>query len=329
MASHAAFLEALLVMPLKLRFLLAAVFSVLVSCDAQPQEKGACRSMEILVGFGAGGGTDLFARHLAEGMASQLNKPVTVINYSAGAGRAAFRELFKRPANGCTILAITSDYVVLSAFQPREIDLSKLTFIARAHIEVGLLSANGRGLTDWNALILDARKADRPLLIGGIGARSFDRSVVTQALIGTDLRFRYIPYDSTKEMQADLLGHRLDAVYDEFGVMKPLYQSGQAQPLVVLNNDRITPLPDTPSAPELGLVSPPSIWRGVALSAETSDAAVRAIEDLVTTAMMTPAYRQYEQDRGLNLIDGRADGSTFAVDVMREQMSVINALVVQ
>ncbi|MEM8985246.1 MAG: tripartite tricarboxylate transporter substrate-binding protein [Pseudomonadota bacterium] len=318
--------EASLAASFNWKLLVCLSFAAVTGCGAEPRAESECASIEILVGFGAGGGTDIFARTLATGMREHLEKPVRVVNYVGGAGRVSFRELMKRPANGCAALAVTSDYVVLSAFQPQEIDLSKLRFIVRAHYEVGLLSARKSDAQDWASLTAEIKKAGKPLLVGGIGARSFDRAVVATALEKTDLRYRYIPYSSAKEMQADLLGGRFHVVYDEYGVMQPLYRAGQAQALVVLNETRIAPLPDAPAAPELGLAAPAPIWRGLAVSAQTPHPIADAMEKAAMAAMTAPSYRQYETDRRLNLIDGSADGATFAVDVAKERADVVQAL---
>ena len=285
----------------------------------------SCRAIEILVGFGVGGGTDLFARNMATGLRRVIGLPVQVVNITGGSGVGAFRELVKRRADGCTLLALTTDYVVLSVLQPEDVDLNRLRPVLRAHTELGLLSTRRDGEVNWAALRENAREEDRKLLIGGVGARSFDRAAVDITLGEAGLPYRYIPYGGAKEMQADLLGGRLDAIYDEFGVMKPMLDAGEARALVVFNEYPVDLLPDTPPARALDLNVAPPIWRGLAIHAETPDTDISRLIDAAQKAMATPHYREYEMLRHLDLMDGALDGPAFASALAGERAAFSNA----
>ena len=73
---------------------------LLTACDVTPPADDACKRLEILVGFGIGGGTDTFARQLASPLAATAGVPVQVVNLTAGSGIAAYRELLARPSDG-------------------------------------------------------------------------------------------------------------------------------------------------------------------------------------------------------------------------------------
>ncbi len=305
----------------RLRRRAGAVLLILLSvgCGPAPQAPGECSRVEILVGFGIGGGTDLFARHLAEPLAAELDVPVNVLNITAGGGIAAFRELQSRAPDGCSLLAVTSDYPILTLYEPDTVRLTELALIARAHTEFGLLlTAAGSG-ESWPELVARAQRAARPLLIGGVGARSFDRAAVSITLEDLDGRYRYIPYGGSKEMQADLLGGRLDAIYDEFGVMKGMLDSGLVEALLVFHDERIAMLPDTPAVTEYGLNVAPPIWRGVAMRAGAPPATTQRIGAAVASALQSTAYRDYEESRYLHVSGGfLADTDGFSASVRRE-----------
>lgn len=297
----------------------------LVSCGQMPRADESCSAVEILVGFGIGGGTDTFSRTLAQAIRQDLGMPVQVVNITAGSGRGAFRELMKRPADGCTLLAITSDYLVLEALQPEEIDLTRLTMLARAHAELGLLSARHGGPGTWQQVVDQATAQKRRLLIGGTGAQSFDRTAVDIAMKTAGVSYRYIPYNGTKEMQTDLFGGRLDAIYDEYGVMKPLYEAGVATPLLVLSENPPARLSPVPASTALGLSAPPSIWRGIAIHKQTPANIIERLRRSVMNAMQMPVYRDYEASRDLNLLNGFLNGAEFqrSIDVERRLFQTV------
>lgn len=293
--------------------------------DSAPVDIGDCRSIEIVVGFGVGGGTDTFSRNLSLSLAADIAVPVRVVNYPTGGGVAAYREILKRPADGCALMAVTSDYLVLDASEPKLVDISKLNFLVRAHTEPGLLSVKSSRFRAWDDLIENVRVEERSLLVGGVGAKSFDRAAVTIALAPSGIQFRYIPYAGSKQMQADLLGGRLDLIYDEYSAMGPLFEAGEVHPVVSFTLDRLSVLPDVPTSTELGLATPPEIWRGIGVAAETPQDITDDWMRRISIAMDTERYLGYEQSRRLDLTNGRAFGPVFSgtVEREREQFSTV------
>ena len=295
------------------------ICGLLAACDVTPPAAEACKRLEILVGFGIGGGTDTFARQLAAPLSEVAGLPVQVANLTAGSGIAAYRELLARPADGCTLLAVTSDYPILSLYEPETIDLDALDFLVRAHAEIGLLLERSGAQGSWPALLEHLRRERRSLLVGGVGARSFDRSAIAIALADQGLRYRYIPYGGAREMQADLLGGRLDAMYEEFGAAKGLLDSGQVEALVVLTENRVEMLPDAATAAELGLPVPPPIWRGIAMRNAVPDDRIAEVAAAVNHALQSETYVAYEQGRYLHLGQGYlGDSGAFSEAVQAE-----------
>ena len=288
-----------------------------VESVASPHPSDRCAQFEILVGFGVGGGTDSFARHLAVPLAEQLGSPVKVRNFVGGSGINAYRELLGRQSNGCSLLAITSDYTVLAAVPDSEGDLGRLALLVRAHSETGLFL--GASDASWSELVTELGPASRPLLVGGIGARSFDRAVVVSSLRNQPFRFRYIPYRGAREMQADLLAGRLDAIYDEFSVVRSLLTVGELGVLLQLTSGPTDVPADAPTSADLGLAVPPKIWRGMAVSAATP---LPIQDDLVASlreALAAESYRRYEVQRALDEPGGKElDPDAFSRSVQRE-----------
>lgn len=274
-----------------------------------------CDSVEWIVGWGAGGGSDSFARSIAPGVAEQLGVPVTVINMPGASSITAMQEVLNRPEDGCTVFSVTPDQLTNELTGLTELSHETLAPVMRAHVDVGMLHGKAGGdYGDWEALTA----ATEPVLIGGTGAASFDEIVVQLVLDDAGVPYRYIPYESASDMHADLLGGRLGAIYDEVSVMASMHQAGQVVPLLVLAEERLEQYPDTPAAGELGISVPPALWRGVAVKSGTDPQTVGMLEQAFMEAADSDAYQGFEQERMLNLSPGRLGAADFGDLLGRE-----------
>ena len=62
------------------------------------------KPIKMLVGFGAGGGTDRYARNIANFLQDKLNTPFVVVNKPGAAGMVAAKEMKDADADGYTLL---------------------------------------------------------------------------------------------------------------------------------------------------------------------------------------------------------------------------------
>jgi tripartite-type tricarboxylate transporter receptor subunit TctC len=88
------------------RFVLGAASLVAIPSirDARAQDYPG-GPVQIVVAYGAGGGTDTLARLLAPALSKTLNRPVTVQNLPGGGGQVAATTLLRDGGDGLTILA--------------------------------------------------------------------------------------------------------------------------------------------------------------------------------------------------------------------------------
>ena len=290
----------------------AAALMILASGAASAADY-PCRSVEWIVGWGSGGGSDRFARSIAPGVADQIGVPTKVINMPGASSIVAQEEVLKRPADGCTIFSITPDQLTNEITGLTELSHTGLTPIMRAHVDIGMMHAKTDGkFASWDAVVEHAKANPGQLLVGGTGAASFDEIVAAVVMGPAGLEYQYIPYESSKEMHADLLGGRLDVIYDEVSVMASMIEAGQVEPLIVLSQTRLDKFPDVPSAKELGYDVPPSLWRGTAVKSGTPAETVTMLEQAFMAAADSDAYKEFEAGRLLNLYPGRLGSADFA-----------------
>jgi tripartite-type tricarboxylate transporter receptor subunit TctC len=76
------------------------------------------RAIDIIVPFGAGGGSDTAARAVVEGMKPLLKHGVVVTNMPGGGATKGMLYVTQQPADGYTILAVTTSHLI-DAVKPR------------------------------------------------------------------------------------------------------------------------------------------------------------------------------------------------------------------
>lgn len=274
-----------------------------------------CDSVEWIVGWGAGGGSDTFARSMAPGVGDALGVPVTVINMPGASSITAMEEVLARDADGCTLFSVTPDQLTNEITGLTDLSHIDLAPVMRAHVDIGMLyGAEDGGIGSWD----DVASADKELLVGGTGAASFDEIVVSIILDSAGVGYRYIPYENASDMHADLIGGRLDMIYDEVSVMAPMIEAGQVKPLLALADESLEAYADVPAAGGKGYDVPPSLWRGVSVKAGTDEAAVSQLEAAFMAAADTPVYQEFEAGRMLNLYPGRQGAADFSATLAKE-----------
>src|SRR5690606_16130100 len=138
------------------------------------------RSIEWVVGWGAGGGSDLFARSLATPLSEELGVAVAVVNMPGASAIIAHQYVMNQPADGYTLFAITPDLYTKELMRLTTVSYRDLNPVMRAHVAVGMLHTGGNSsFARWQDVVDYARARPGALQVGGIGAASFDEAVLT------------------------------------------------------------------------------------------------------------------------------------------------------
>lgn len=297
------------------------VFAALASFASAPAafaDDLSCKNIEWIVGWGAGGGSDSFARSIAPAVDEALGTSVTVINMPGAASIVAMEEVVRREADGCTLFSITPDQLANELNGLTDLSYTNLAPVMRAHVDIGMLHASESGdLSDWQA-VTERAETGEPLIVGGTGAASFDEIVVDVVLKSAGVPYRYIPYESASDMHTDLIGGRLDLVYDEVSVMDALFKAEQVRPVLTLADKPLKDHPDVAAAGEVGVAVPPSLWRGVSVKAGTPQAAVAKLEAAFLQAANSETYQEFEEKKMLNLAPGLLGAEEFKALLEKE-----------
>src|ERR687888_135853 len=105
--------------------------AVLVLCGSASAQDYPTRPVRLVVGFGAGGPTDLPARFIADKLGSLLGQRVFVENKPGAAGMIATRDVLAQPRDGYNLLLCTHfDSINTALYRSAQFKLSDLAPIS-------------------------------------------------------------------------------------------------------------------------------------------------------------------------------------------------------
>ncbi len=271
------------------------------------------KTIEVIVGWGAGGGSDLFTRTIAEEAKKILKANIVVINMPGASSAEATNFLMRQPADGYTLLAVTSDVLMNPYLGRTSYNYDSFTPILRAHVDTGMLhtSENSQFKT-WENVVEYAKTNPGKLTIGVTGSASSDEIATSIVLNSAGIKATMVPFEGSGEMHAALLGGHLDLMYDEPAPVMSLVEAKKIRPLIVMSESRLKPFPNVPTVKEFGYEMPLAMWRGIVAKKGTPPEIIAVLEDAFHKAAMSAPYKAFEEDRLLNLRAGYLNSKDFS-----------------
>ncbi|WP_298236029.1 tripartite tricarboxylate transporter substrate binding protein [uncultured Azohydromonas sp.] len=235
-----------------------------------------------VVPFEPGGAADLVARALAGPLGQRLGQPVVVENHPGGAGALGTELVLRRPADGCTLLNISTGPMAVNPSLYRHLRYDPLRDLVPVH---GMLQSSPllavEATSPCHTLkdFLDAAR-HRPGEVRVGSAVPGTSAYLAGVLLARESKTRLLQVScqgATSALQ-DLLGGRLEAVFDYLLPLKPHLDAGRLRALAVLGRRRLAMLPEVPTVAEAGLRGAEVVsWSGIAVRAGAPERAVRRL----------------------------------------------------
>ncbi|MBA7524228.1 hypothetical protein ES705_16365 [subsurface metagenome] len=285
------------------------------------------RTIEIVVGWGAGGGSDLFTRLLAKEVEKNLDAKIIIVNMPGASSAEATNFVQNQPADGYTIFVITPTFLMNPYLGRTKYDFHSFTPILRAHVDTSMLHTSSESrFKTWEDVVNYAKENPGDLTIGIGGSVNSDETTTAIILQSAGIEATLVPFENAGLMYAELLGGHIDLMYDEPGPVMALLESGKIIPLIVSTEDRVKYFPDVPSAGELGYEVPPGMWRGMVVKKGTPKEIVKILEDAFYEATLTKPYKDFEESHLLNIRAGYLNSEDFYKVMERETLLYKNTL---
>lgn len=230
---------------------LACVMAFLTGCDNSNSNSGEADypkdTVQIIVPYGAGGGSDTLARALI----SSIDFPTSMVavNVDGADGLVGAMQVYNSNADGYTILTHnTTDLLSFSLSGTTDIELYKeLVNICDLVSDYNVIATNKQ--SGWKTIdeMVDYAKAHPgEIKWSCTGAQNIDYAttlLIIEALGLTDY-VTIVPYDGGSESCVALMGDHVQMTTNTSGDLSGSIASGDVVPLLVVNDTRIQALPD-------------------------------------------------------------------------------------
>ncbi|RCW48647.1 tripartite tricarboxylate transporter substrate binding protein [Halanaerobium sp. MA284_MarDTE_T2] len=281
-----------------LGFLIMSLFSSAVLAE-YPE-----RTINVIVGYGAGGGTDNAARSLSTPAKDYIDVPLVISNKPGANGALASAYVQNQPADGYTILFAPSSLSLNIAMGTVEYDVEDWQPVMRAQSDVSIIVTRKDGqFKTIDELVNYAKDNPGEVKIGTVG--SITQLFIENFAEAAGIDITTVNYDSAGSEQKDGLAGNLHAFQAEMQEIKGLLDAGEVRPLVFLKDgERVAGYPDVPTSVEKGWDATLGIWRGIFVKAGTPDHIVKKIHDMYKKAMSSDHYKEFESKNFLDLRNG-------------------------
>lgn len=215
------------------------------------------RLIRLVVGFPAGGGTDVAARIVAPKLGERLGQTVIVDNKPGMGGGIGIDTVAKSPPDGYTLVLASSGGLTALPHLYRNLpyrpdkDLEPIsTFCVSPLVLVAGPAFQGKSVKDVIAL---AKREPGRLAYGsgGVGTATHLAGELFKAVSKTELL--HVPYKGSGPALVAAIGGDIPLVFGDMGSVRPHLASGRLRALGVLGKSRTPTAPDIPTVAEAGL----------------------------------------------------------------------------
>ena len=287
------------------------------------------KPVRIVVGFAAGGGTDIMARLMAQSLSERLGQQFIVEN-RPGAGSNIATEL--------VVNAVPDGYTLLAACLPNASNvmfydnlkfnfLRDITPIAGIAFDPYVLEVNpsvpARTFGELVALA-KANPGKINMASGGLGAGNHIAGELFKMRAGVDLV--HVPYRGAGPGLVDLLGGQVQVMFNVVSTSLEYVRTGKLRALAVATATRHAAFPDVPTVAEFLPGYEARLWTGIGAPKGTSAEIVNKLNKEINAALGDPKLKARLTEWGAAAFPGSpADFGKFIADETEKWSKVIRA----
>ena len=283
-----------------IRIAVALLWFLVALAQAQTWPTKPVRLIQTL---GVGGGSEPFARLVAQKLGEALGQPVIVETQGGAGGAIGLTTVARAAPDGYTLALASGSSLVLRRFLAKNVPYETLRdftpIILTGETVSCVVAAGSLGLATLPEVIDYARRNPGKVAYGssGIGTTHHLSGVMVEQLSGAQML--HVPYKGGGEALNGLLSGQVQIVFGIVGTMTSHMKAGTVRMLAINGGKRFYRMPDVPTVGEVlpGYARPPS-WNGFVGPAGMPRPVVQRLYDEIHKTLAQPEMVERIADFG-------------------------------
>lgn len=297
--------------------------ALIASTASWAQDAFPSKPIRIIVPFVPGGSIDVSVRWIAQRLTASLGQPVIIDNRAGGDGLIAMRAVKDAPADGYTLMAVSSLFSQAVALK-NDPGYEAKDFVAVTGLSEAPLVVSGPSTNPEMTLAqVLARAKAQPETVsfgsGGVGTAAWLSATMMGHMAGVKLL--HVPYKGLAAARPDLLGGRLTILFDTPAGPQQYIQEGRLRAYGVTSTTRLPQYPNVPTIAELLPGYSYTVYNGIVALAGTPKPIVDKLDQAIRALVASPGFE--EQCRIDGLVTLPITSEQFAARIAQDTQKVL------
>ena len=278
----------------------------LSAAHAAPGDNYPSRPVKIIVGFQAGGPTDVTARLVAKALQDELKGAFIVENKPGATSNIASEMVANAHPDGYTLLVAASPLTMNKyVFPQQKFDpIKSFEPVSKISSAPGVLAVSPKlPVKNWQEFEALAKKKAEGLSYGTTGQGGTQHMATLRLEQLTGIKMVHVPYGGTTGVINDLMGSVIDVAFMTSTGAMPNLEAGKVRPIAVAGPQRLPGLPAVPTFKELGVPDMKSeSWNALLAPAGTPKPIIDKLAAVIQKAVKSKAFKDTLIPQGSMLI---------------------------
>ena len=292
------------------RYVASLIVTVVAVAPAAAENLASYPSatIRIVVPYPAGGTADALPRIIGERLQARWNQSVIIVNRSGAGGNIGAETVALAEPNGYTLLASPPGPLVINEalykelpFRPSELEpVIVMGSVANVmDVRLGFPAKSARAVLDY----ILANPGKVTFASQGVGTTSHLAGILFQKLSNTSML--HVPYSGSAPALQDLMGDRVDLLFDNLASSLPLYKAHKLQIVAVGSLQRLAALEDLPTIAEAGVPGFESgTWYAIVAPPKTPPELLDRLNKAVNEILAEPSLKAKFAELGVQPVGG-------------------------
>lgn len=278
--------------------------SLLLPSALRAQSAWPAGPVTFVVGYAAGGSTDINARELAHVMTPVIGQQIIIENKGGAAGSIGLRAVANAKPDGQTLFVAVGTNVIINPYvQKGMIDtLASLAPICQiTDYQYVLVVGNKVPVKNAAELVALAKKDPEKLTFSSSGVGGNNHLAGALFAEAAGIKITHVPYKGTGPAVADVINGQITMNFSSLPPAVSQVKGGNLKALAVTGNKRVSSLPDVPTLKEQGIDVVVTSWQGLFAPAKTPADILDKIDKATKEAMKNPKWQEALARDGLEM----------------------------